>query len=122
MYKLGSRRNCHNHRLFPTEEFLQKNPEVDRTILDYTRTETAFAIITFCLIVMGFGFGLYTFKEPRYMFKRLAGGVHFIGEKIASAFQVLQQFNKAHPPRQDHAKLDGKTDYTNSLSLVSELV
>ncbi|GFY74506.1 uncharacterized protein TNIN_309901 [Trichonephila inaurata madagascariensis] len=71
--------NCHNHRLFPTEEFLQKNPEVDRTILDYTRTETAFAIITFCLIVMGFGFGLYTFKEPRYMFKRLAGGVHFIG-------------------------------------------
>ncbi|GFQ70521.1 uncharacterized protein TNCT_160511, partial [Trichonephila clavata] len=71
--------NCHNHRLFPSEEFLQKNPEVDRTILDYTRTETAFAIITFCLIVMGFCFGLYTFKEPRYMFKRLAGGVHFIG-------------------------------------------
>ncbi|XP_035213658.1 uncharacterized protein LOC118187527 [Stegodyphus dumicola] len=29
-------RTCHNHRLFPSEEFLEKNPEVDRTILGKT--------------------------------------------------------------------------------------
>ncbi|XP_015909636.1 voltage-dependent calcium channel gamma-1 subunit [Parasteatoda tepidariorum] len=71
-------KNCHNHRLFPSDEFIQKNPEVDRTILDYTRTETAFSIISLCLMLMGFGFSIYTFRHPRYMFKRLAGGVHLI--------------------------------------------
>lgn len=71
-------KSCHNHRLFPSAEFIQKNTEVDRTILDYTRTEMAFAMITFCLIFMGFSFSVYTFKQPRYMFKRLAGGIHFI--------------------------------------------
>ncbi|KAG8184838.1 hypothetical protein JTE90_012087 [Oedothorax gibbosus] len=72
-------KTCHNHRLFPSEDFIQKNPEVDRTILDYTRTESAFAIISFCMMTMSFCFSLYTFKETRYMFKRLAAGVHFIG-------------------------------------------
>lgn len=99
-------RTCHNHRLFPSAEFIQKNPEVDRTILDYTRTETAFAIITFCLIVMGFCFSIYTFKEPRYMFKRLAGGVHFIGaaavlvvvEVVVNSVNYEEQFlNDRHP-------------------------
>ncbi|GBL78351.1 hypothetical protein AVEN_42877-1 [Araneus ventricosus] len=100
-------KNCHNHRLFPTEEFINKNPEVDRTILDYTRTETAFAIITFCLIAMGFGFAVYTFKEPRYMFKRLAGGVHFIGagaslvviEVVINSVEYEEQYLTDRHPR-----------------------
>lgn len=99
-------RTCHNHRLFPTEEFIQKNPEVDRTILDYTRTESAFAIITFCLLFMGFSFSVYTFKEPRYMFKRLAGGIHFITaaailvviEVVVNSVQYEEQFlTDRHP-------------------------
>ncbi|XP_054719183.1 voltage-dependent calcium channel gamma-8 subunit-like [Uloborus diversus] len=100
-------KNCHNHRLFPTTEFLQKNPEVDRTILDYTRTETAFAIISFCLIAMGFGFSVYTFKEPRYMFKRLAGVVHFISagavlvviEVVVNSVQYEEQFLQDRHPK-----------------------
>ncbi|XP_013786438.1 voltage-dependent calcium channel gamma-4 subunit-like, partial [Limulus polyphemus] len=69
---------CHYHTLFPSEKEIEKNPELDRTIMDYTRTETAFAIISLCLMLMGVGFSVYTFTEPRYMFKRLAGGVHFM--------------------------------------------
>jgi len=99
-------RTCHNHKLFPTAEFIQKNPEVDRTILDYTRTESAFAIITFCLLIMGFSFSIYTFKQPRYMFKRLAGGVHFISaaailvviEVVVNSVQYEEQFlTDRHP-------------------------
>ncbi|GIY57414.1 uncharacterized protein CDAR_368071 [Caerostris darwini] len=100
-------RSCHNHRLFPTKEFIEKNSEVDRTILDYTRTETAFAIITFLLIVMGFGFALYTFKEPRYMFKRLAAGVHFIAagcslvviEVVINSVEYEEQYLTARHPK-----------------------
>ncbi|XP_067118742.1 epithelial membrane protein 1-like [Centruroides vittatus] len=69
---------CAHHSMFPSDAEIKLDPETDRTILDYTRTETAFSIISLCLMVMGLGFSLYTFKEPRYMFKRLAGGVHFL--------------------------------------------
>ncbi|XP_013787489.1 transmembrane protein 114-like, partial [Limulus polyphemus] len=73
-----SKTECHYHNLFPSNKEIDKNPELDRTIMDYTRTETAFSVISLCLMLMGVGFSVYTFTEPRYMFKRLAGGVHFI--------------------------------------------
>lgn len=100
-------RICHNHRLFPTLAQIADNPEIDRTILDYTRTETAFAIITFCLVFMGLGFSIYTFKEQRYMFKRLAGGVHFITaaailvviEVVVNSVQYEEQFLNARHPK-----------------------
>ncbi|GIX81786.1 uncharacterized protein CEXT_299411 [Caerostris extrusa] len=75
---------------------------------NYTRTETAFAIITFLLIVMGFGFALYTFKEPRYMFKRLAAGVHFIAagcspvvviEVVINSVEYEEQYLTARHPK-----------------------
>ncbi|GAB6020241.1 hypothetical protein CHUAL_002959 [Chamberlinius hualienensis] len=69
---------CRYHQLFPSNQEFRRNPQIDRTILHYTRTETAFSIISIFLMVMGFGFSIYTFHEPRYMFKRLASGVHFL--------------------------------------------
>ncbi|XP_076314657.1 voltage-dependent calcium channel gamma-4 subunit-like [Tachypleus tridentatus] len=78
-----SKTECHYHNLFPSGKEIDKNPELDRTIMDYTRTETAFSIISLCLMLMGVGFSVYTFTEPRYMFKRLAGGVHFITDRLA---------------------------------------
>ena len=45
---------------------------------DYSRSETAFAIISLLMILMGAGFSVYAIREPRYMFKRLAAALHFI--------------------------------------------
>lgn len=69
---------CQYHVLFPSNQEVRENPQIDITILHYTRTETAFSIISILLMIMGHGFSIYTFYEPRYMFKRLAGGVHFL--------------------------------------------
>lgn len=69
---------CSFFPVFPSEEDMRNSMEVDRAILEYTRSEVAFCSIGFFLIVMGIGFSFYTFLEPRYMYKRLAGGVHFL--------------------------------------------
>src|SRR5690606_16040661 len=70
--------DCDFFSVTPSQEEIRQNTEIDRTILEYTRSEVAFAVLSMLLMVMGISFALYTFLEPRYMFKRLAGGVHFI--------------------------------------------
>ncbi|CAN7937610.1 unnamed protein product [Ixodes hexagonus] len=54
----------------------------DWSVYRYTRSEVAFCTISMTLLFMGLGFSVYTFKEPRYMFKRLAGGVHFLSAGV----------------------------------------
>lgn len=100
-------KSCEYHRLFPSELEIKRDPEVDRTILDYTRTETAFAIISLCLMIMSIFFSCYTFKEPRYMFKRLAGGVNFLSaisilvviEVLVNSVKYEEQFLSARHPK-----------------------
>jgi len=46
--------------------------------LDYARTEICFAIISLLLMLMALIFAFYTFKNSRYMFKRLAAFLFFI--------------------------------------------
>lgn len=69
---------CKYLEMFPTEINIISDPGFDETVLTYARTQVSFAIISMIVMIQGLFFSIYTFRNPRYMFKRLAGGIHFI--------------------------------------------
>ncbi|KAK9509245.1 hypothetical protein O3M35_006600 [Rhynocoris fuscipes] len=93
---------CRAHEMFPSEEKLRTDPSLDRTIINYTRTEMFFSIVSVMLMMMGFLFSIYTFRNPRYMFKRLAAGIHFLScSSVVVVMEVVINsihYEKAHIP------------------------
>lgn len=75
--EVGAQKECKNQDMFPSERQFKLNPWLN-TVVNYSRTQVSFAIISLFVMIMSFFFSIYTFRNPRYMFKRLAGGIHFI--------------------------------------------
>jgi len=62
---------------------LRSDPSVANTIIDYRRSVMALAVLSGMIMPMGVAFSFYTFFNPRYTFKRLAAGVHFLTASMA---------------------------------------
>lgn len=91
---------CRYHDMFPTDERIKADPSLDNSILNYSRTEASFAVISLFLMCMGFAFSIYTFRNPRYTFKRLAAGCHGItAVSVLAVIEVLCtsiEYERAH--------------------------
>ncbi|XP_030559982.1 uncharacterized protein LOC115762046 isoform X1 [Drosophila novamexicana] len=86
---------CKYIDMFPNSNTLRNEPGFDdelmvlwHAIADYIRTQASFACITLFVMSLGAVFSFYTFMNPRYMFKRLAGGIHLVA--ASTALVVLQ--------------------------------
>lgn len=79
---------CKYIDMFPDEADSRMEPGFDWNLMDYIRSQASFACITVFVMCLGSVFSFYTFKNPRYMFKRLAGGIHLVA--ASTVFVVIQ--------------------------------
>ncbi|CAG0880812.1 unnamed protein product [Darwinula stevensoni] len=95
------------HDFFPPKAEIPKNPDIDENILDYSRTEATFSVIAVFIMVLALGFSVYTFKQTRYMYKRLAGSLHCLAAcSLLVVLEVVKHsmiyeeknFPNVHPP------------------------
>ncbi|XP_023221350.1 epithelial membrane protein 1-like [Centruroides sculpturatus] len=94
--------------------------EFCRYFIDYSRTEAVFSVITVLLMLMGLGFSLYTFKEPRYTYKRLVGGIHFFtAGAVLVVIEVLincLHYEQKYAPGRFPKRIEWKFGYSSILA------
>lgn len=70
-----------------------KDGAVEWQMLSYMRTLLTFSVVSLLLLLLGFLSALYTFKEPRYTFKRLSAGIQFIA--CTGLLVVIEVYRRA---------------------------
>jgi len=83
--------DCDTPEMWPTQKEIAKNPEIDKTILHYTRAEIGFSVISLLLMVIDIAFSIYALNHVRYMYRRVAGILFCI--TASTIFVVNQVFD-----------------------------
>jgi hypothetical protein len=87
---------------FPSPKVVEDDNEIDYVILDYIRSVASFALIGVLLSATATFFTWYSTREPRYMFKRVAGSLHLItGACVLVCVEVFRnslEYARAHLP------------------------
>ncbi|XP_033253374.1 uncharacterized protein LOC117192738 isoform X1 [Drosophila miranda] len=99
-YSYIPNQRCKYIDMFPNSNTLRNEPGFDDEVMDYIRTQASFACITLFVMSLGAVFSFYTFMNPRYMFKRLAGGIHLVA--ASTALVVLQVLFSSIDYTKDH--------------------
>ncbi|XP_022227002.1 uncharacterized protein LOC111077152 isoform X1 [Drosophila obscura] len=106
-YSYIPNQRCKYIDMFPNSNTLRNEPGFDDELMvgwyslsDYIRTQASFACITLFVMSLGAIFSFYTFMNPRYMFKRLAGGIHLVA--ASTALVVLQVLFSSIDYTKDH--------------------
>ncbi|EDW36218.1 GL16795 [Drosophila persimilis] len=100
MFAHWARERCKYIDMFPNSNTLRNEPGFDDEVMDYIRTQASFACITLFVMSLGAVFSFYTFMNPRYMFKRLAGGIHLVA--ASTALVVIQVLFSSIDYTKDH--------------------
>ncbi|XP_001361186.1 uncharacterized protein [Drosophila pseudoobscura] len=99
-YSYIPNQRCKYIDMFPNSNTLRNEPGFDDEVMDYIRTQASFACITLFVMSLGAVFSFYTFMNPRYMFKRLAGGIHLVA--ASTALVVIQVLFSSIDYTKDH--------------------
>lgn len=105
------------------EEVIKADPGIDEDMLDLSRGAASFAIFTIFTMILGFIFTVYTFMNPRYMYKRLAGGVHFISGLTSATVCHLLHMTVTHAREKlKYAFPDGATYTWDQILFCAEII
>lgn len=112
----GAQEECRYFYVNPNKAEYSTDAMLDRTILEYTRSQIAFTCVSIFVIIMAIAFSMYTFTQQRYMFKRLAGGVYFIAAGVMLVMIEIESNNTNYEQNHFHQRHPFQAQWSFGLS------
>ncbi|XP_022661835.1 uncharacterized protein LOC111250623 isoform X3 [Varroa destructor] len=109
-------KECRYFYVNPNKAEYSTDAMLDRTILEYTRSQIAFTCVSIFVIIMAIAFSMYTFTQQRYMFKRLAGGVYFIAAGVMLVMIEIESNNTNYEQNHFHQRHPFQAQWSFGLS------
>ena len=103
-------KRCHHHTFSPPVAPTAKD-SVGGASIDFVQAELTIVVIVLVLMTMAVAFSVYALVHPRYMYKRVAGFLHFITSVtlvvlfgLVRSSEHLAHHQTIHPEVLEHSK------------------